>query len=88
MINNMSKVKPLNSKVILVEWNPEKEESTILIPDKREPEKIFEVLDDGGNEGIKIGDKVLIDDYAGKERTVWGEKYYFVDYSDLIARLQ
>jgi len=58
----------------------------ILIPDKKETEKIFEVLD-SGESMLKKGDKVLIDDYAGKERILWGETFYFVDFSDIIARL-
>ncbi len=83
----MQELKPMNGRVILVEWKEEKTESPILIPDKKEVEKIFEVLDAGEENALEKGDKVLIDDYAGKERIIWGKVYYFVDFSDIIARL-
>lgn len=82
----MTLIKPLNDKVILVECNDEKEESGIILPDKKENEKIFTVVSFHGIQTeIKDGDKVIIDDYAGKERIINGEKLYFVDFSDIIA---
>ena len=84
----MEKVKPLNGRVILSEWTPKKEEAGIIIPDQKEAEKIFEVIDSGKNKELKKGNLVLIDDYAGKERIILGNHYYFVDFSDIIGLIK
>jgi len=78
-------IKPMNSRVILKELKDKNEKGGILIPDKKQEEKIFEVVENGGIDEIKKGEKVIIDEFAGKGRLINGEELYFVEISDIIA---
>jgi len=86
----MGTIKPLNNKVILKEWQVKSLSTTnfkLSIPDQKKEDKLFEVVHTGGHKDLKKGMKVLVEDFAGKERMVGGKKLVFVDYNDIMATL-
>lgn len=86
----MGTLKPINNKVILKEWQVkslENDSFKLSIPDQKKEDKLFEVVHAGGHKDLKKGMKVLVEDFAGKERLIGEEKLVFVDYNDIMAIL-
>ena len=89
------KIKPLKDRVV-VQRIEENVESTIILPDsaKKKPE-VVEVLSVGpggldkeGNTiemGVKAGDRVLVDQYAGQTVTLDDQEYIIVRADDISA---
>lgn len=87
-------LKPIGQRVLLKPT--EKEEKTkggIYIPESaKEERKEGEVLaagtlKDGKDIPLKKGDAVLYGGYSSDEVEIDGEKYIFVDYKDVLAKI-
>ncbi len=89
------KIKPLGERVLIKQHK--KEEKTaggIYIPDSaKEEKKEGEVIaaghfKDGIELPLKQGDKVLYGGYSSEEIEIDGEKHIFVDYKDVLAKIE
>lgn len=89
------KVKPMGERVLIKQHK--KEEKTaggIYIPDSaKEERKEGEVISvghfkDGKELPLKPGDKVLYGGYSSEEIEIDGEKHIFVDYKDILAKIE
>lgn len=89
------KIKPIGEKVLIKQYK--KEEKTtggIYIPDSaKEERKEGEVVaagqyKDGKDLPLKQGDKVIYGGYSSEEIEINGEKHIFVDYKDILAKIE
>lgn len=94
----MSKVRPLNDRVLVQRVEPvEKKKGGIIIPDtaKEKPQegKVIEVgpgkVDDGKRVelSVKKGDKILFGKYSGTEVKIDDEEYIIMREDDILAVL-
>lgn len=90
----MRELQPLNDKVLLQIEKEEGERKTasgIIIPSTATAEKnnIAKVIAIGKIEdcAIVVGDQVIYKQYSGKDIEFEGEKYLFVAYEDLLAKI-
>lgn len=89
----MKELQPLNQNVLL-DINPSKEEqktkSGLIIPDTaKEKPQMARVIALGtiDNPAIAPGDMVLFKKYSGTEVEFEANKYLFIPYSDLLAKV-
>jgi chaperonin GroES len=89
----MKELQPLNQNVIL-DLNEEKQEQKtaggIIIPDTaKEKPMMARVIAVGNieNPAIALGDLVVYKKYTGTELEFEGNKYLFVPYADLLAKI-
>lgn len=89
------KIKPMGERV-LVKQN-KKEEMTkggIYIPDSaKEERKEGEVIavgqyKDGKELPLKPGDKIIYGGYSSEDIDINGEKHIFIDFKDVLARIE
>lgn len=92
----MANIKPLLDKVLL---KPEKNETStkggIILAGSSKDEPIIATVLERGPGGmvngkevkmtLNVGDKVVVNKYAGSEITIAGEKYIIVSQSDVLA---
>ncbi len=89
----MKELQPLNENVLLKieeEKGEQKTASGIIIPGTAvEKNNIAQVVAIGNIEdcAVSIGDNVLYKEYSGKEVKFEGEKFLFVPYEDLLAKI-
>lgn len=89
----MKELQPLNENVLLIIEDEKQEKTTasgIIIPDSAKgKENTGKVAAVGNieNPGIAEGDTVLYKDFSGKEYEFEGQKYVFVPYADLLAKI-
>lgn len=89
----MKELQPLNDNVLL-DLNEEKKEqktaSGIIIPDTaKEKPQYAKVIAVGNveNPGMTAGDVVFYKKYAGNEVEFEGNKYLFIPYADILAKV-
>ena len=85
-------MKPKPFKVILKTYiSEEKTKGGIFLPDKsREQKQVAEIKylpEIGNDDGLKVGDKVLIPKFAGTQIEYQDEKLLIIDIDDLIAKI-
>ena len=82
-------MKPINKRIImqLVAEEPEKRGLFILPPDDAEKDTFTVIYAAPNDQGIKAGDKVLVDQYDVRRRRVSGEEYYFTSAEAVLAIL-
>jgi len=82
-------MKPLNNRIImqLALEEPEKKGLFILPPDESEKDTFMVIYAAANEQGIKAGDKVLVDQYDVRRRKVGGEEYYFTSAEAVLAIL-
>jgi len=89
----MRELQPLNDQVLLDLSEDKKEQRTaagIIIPDSaKERPQIAKVIAVGNveNPGIASGDEVFYKKYAGNEVEFEGNKYLFIPYGDILAKI-
>lgn len=89
----MRELQPLNDQVLLDLSEDKKEQRTaagIIIPDSaKERPQYAKVIAVGNveNPGIASGDVVFYKKYAGSELEFEGNKYLFVPYGDILAKI-
>jgi len=72
-------IRPVNKRIIAKLFEPVEEKKTIILTVKEPKKDTFEVLAVAENEqGIKVGDKILIDKYDALEKEIDGEKLYII----------
>ncbi len=89
------KIVPLGKRVLLKpKVEEEKTKGGIYIPDSaKENNKRGEVVaigkfDEDKKPDIKVGDTVLYGGYSSDEIEMDGETYLFIDYKDILAKLE
>lgn len=92
------KLRPLGTRLVikLVEAREETESGIILTGNAKEEPKIAEVLaigeeilsDDKKKDELKIGDRVVFSEYAGKKVDLDGEEYIVINLSDILAVIE
>lgn len=92
-----SPIKPLGTRVLLRELEDKSEQGGILLPDEAQGSgglRRAEVLALGDGVGseeekvkVAVGDKVLIDSFAGKEIEVDGKEYLIAKSTDILATI-
>lgn len=92
-----TKLKPLGNRVLVKRLDPEeKMKGGIILPDTaKKKQETAEVIalgtgknDKNGNPipfPVKVGEKILMEKYAGQEVTIDGEEYVILTADDLIA---
>jgi len=89
----MKELQPLNENVLIKiddQKGEQKTASGIIIPDSaKEKQTIGKVVALGNieNAGIVAGDTVFYKEFSGKEVEFEGEKFIFVEYSDILAKI-
>ena len=89
----MRELQPLNDNVLVKITEKKGEQKTasgIIIPESaKEKENIGDVIAVGNveNAEIAIGDKVLYKDFSGTEVDFEGEKYLFIPYPEVLAKV-
>lgn len=89
----MKELQPLNDNVLLDLSEDKKEQKTasgIIIPDSAiEKPQYAKVIAVGNveNPGIKAGDVVFYKKFAGNEVEFEGNKYLFIPYDDILAKI-
>ncbi|NPD47195.1 MULTISPECIES: co-chaperone GroES [unclassified Lentimicrobium] len=89
----MRELQPLNDNVLLDLNEDKKEQKTasgIIIPDTaKEKPQYAKVIAVGNveNPGIKAGDVVFYKRFAGNEVEFEGNKYLFIPYADILAKV-
>jgi chaperonin GroES len=89
------RIKPLGERVLLKPLKgEEKTKAGIYIPESAKEEKkegIVEAvgtLKDGGEIPLKKGDHVLYGGYSSDEVTIDGQDYVFVEYKDILGKIE
>ena len=87
------KIKPLGDRVLLkTEQQEEKTQGGLFIPEtaqeKTQSGEVVAVGDDDDAIKVKVGDKVMYDNYAGTSVKVDGEEHLVVKADDLIAVIE
>lgn len=89
------KIKPLGERVLIKQYKKEEKTSGgIYIPDSaKEERKEGEVIaagqfKDGKDIPLKQGDKVIYGGYSSEEIEIDGERHIFVDYKDVLAKIE
>lgn len=88
-------IRPLGERVLIkpVKYE-EKTKSGIYLPKDAEKEKKEGIVEEVGtfNDGKSLplskGDKILYGGYSNEEFELNGEKFIFVDFKDVLARLE
>lgn len=82
-------MKPLNKRIVmqLVAEEPQKQGLFILPADDTEKDTFLVAYAASNEQGIKAGDKVLVDQYDVRRRKVGGEEYYFTSADAVLAVL-
>ena len=71
--------KPLNKRLVARLVEEEETKKSLIITVKETPKDTFIVIAVGENEqGIKHGDKILIDKYDALEKEINGQKLYII----------
>ena len=82
------KIKPLFDRVLL-KTVQEKNKSTILLPESATKSHLSEVVAIGDDVGaINIGDKVLINKFAGSEFDIDNETFMLIKECDILAVME
>lgn len=82
------KIKPLFDRVLL-KTIQEKSKSTILLPESETKSHLSEVVAVGDDVGaINIGDKVLINKFAGSEFDIDNETFMLIKECDILAVME
>ena len=82
------KIKPLFDRVLL-KTIQEKSKSTILLPESETKSYMSEVVAVGDDVGaINIGDKVLINKFAGSEFDIDNETFMLIKECDILAVME
>ena len=82
------KIKPLFDRVLL-KTVQEKSKSTILLPESETKSHLSEVVAVGDDVGaINIGDKVLINKFAGSEFDIDNETFILIKECDILAVME
>ena len=82
------KIKPLFDRVLL-KTVQEKSKSTILLPESETKSYLSEVVAVGDDVGaINIGDKVLINKFAGSEFDIDNETFMLIKECDILAVME
>ena len=82
------KIKPLFDRVLL-KTVQEKSKSTILLPESETKSHLSEVVAVGDDVGaINIGDKVLINKFAGSEFDIDNETFMLIKECDILAVME
>lgn len=91
----MTKIQPIGERVLIKqEKSEEKTKSGIYIPDSaREKRKEGTVIaagtfEDGKPLPVAAGDHVLYGGYSSEEIEIDGEKHLFVDWKDILAKVE
>ncbi|MEM4260150.1 MAG: co-chaperone GroES [Candidatus Woesearchaeota archaeon] len=89
------KIKPLGERVLIKQYKKEeKTKGGIYIPESaKEERKEGEVIavghfKDGKDLPLKQGDKVIYGGYSSEDIEIDGEKHIFVDYKDILAKIE
>ncbi|MEW5896888.1 MAG: co-chaperone GroES [Nanoarchaeota archaeon] len=89
------KIKPMGERVLIRQnKKEEKTKGGIYIPDSaKEERKEGEVIavgqyKDGKELPLKPGDKVIYGGYSSEEIEINGEKHMFIDFKDVLARIE
>ena len=91
-----TKIRPIGNRVLAKCLEAEEKKGGIILPDtakkKQEKAKVLAIgagkRDKSGNlipMPVKVGDKILMDKYAGTEITLDGEEYVILNADDIIA---
>ncbi|MBI5274441.1 MAG: co-chaperone GroES [Chlamydiales bacterium] len=94
----VTKIRPVGSRVVAKRLEEEAMQGGIIVPDSaKKKQETVEVVavgagktKDGKEEVIpvKVGDKIMIDKYAGQEVTIDDEEYVIVRSDDIIAIIE
>lgn len=89
------KIKPLGERVLIKQFKKEEKTSGgIYIPDSaKEEKKEGEVIavghfKDGKELPLKAGDKIIYGGYSSEDIEINGEKHVFVEYKDILAKIE
>ena len=89
------KIQPLGERVLIKpEQEKEKTEGGIYIPESaKEEKKRGEVVaagtfENGNDLPVNKGDKVIYGGYSSEDFEMNGEKYIFVEYKDVLAKVE
>jgi chaperonin GroES len=93
--NEKMKIKPIGERV-LVKQNKKEDKTAggIYIPDSAKEERKEGVVvsagqyKDGKELPLKEGDKVLYGGYSSEEVEIDGQKHVFVDFKDILAKIE
>jgi len=82
-------IRPLNKRII-GKIVPEEEKTGALILTNKEPRKdIFTVISISDNhQGIKVGDKILVDRYASVEKEIQGDVVYIIECDKVLGIIE
>ena len=88
-------IKPIGERVLIKQFKKEdKTKGGIYIPDSaKEERKEGEVVaagqyKDGKDLPLKKGDKIIYGGYSSEEIELDGEKYIFIDFKDILAKIE
>jgi chaperonin GroES len=88
-------IKPIGERVLLKPLKVEaRTKSGIYLPKDAEKEKKEGIVEDVGHDKdnkplpLKKGDRVLYGGYSNEEFEIGGETFIFVDFKDILARLE
>ncbi len=88
------KIKPIGERVLIKQYKKEeKTKGGIYIPDSaKEERKEGEVIavgqfKDGKELPLKPGERIIYGGYSSEEIEIDGEKYIFVDFKDVLAKI-
>lgn len=91
----MTTIKPIGERVLLKPIkSEERTKSGIYLPKDADKDKKEGVVEEVGqdNQGrplpLKKGDRILYGGYSNEEFEIAGETYIFVDFKDILARLE
>lgn len=89
------KIKPLGERVLIKQFKKEeKTKGGIYIPDSAKKErKEGEVIavgqfKDGKKLPLKEGDKIIYGGYSSEDIEINNEKYTFIDFKDILAKIE
>lgn len=89
------KIKPLGERILIkAAQKEEKTKGGLYIPDSAKEERKEGIVvavghfKDGKELPLKEGDRIIYGGYSSEEIEIDGEKYIFVDYKDVLAKIE
>jgi co-chaperonin GroES (HSP10) len=79
-------ITPLNNNLVAKLFEQEKK-GTLILTIQQEKKYTFEIVSVGENkQGLKVGDKVIVDKYSFKEMEIDGQLVYFINCDLVIGK--
>lgn len=83
------KIIPFNGKILAKKVESKKETSGLILPDSNDD--IYEVIDASYTPDGAIyvpGDRIIVDKYDALEKIINKEKFYFINYDRVLAKIE